>query len=127
MKVIVNRRFGSFSISERAMQMLAKKKGWFYTELIDPRYPESNPHILVSKTPITSIEEWDNAPEGEVITSHCTNLRTDSDLISVVESLGPAANTLFSRLEVIEIPNDVNWHIVEYDGRERIAEDHRTW
>jgi hypothetical protein len=28
---------------------------------------------------------------------------------------------------VIEIPDDVEWIIVDYDGMEHIAEKHRTW
>jgi len=27
----------------------------------------------------------------------------------------------------VEIPDDVKWHIHEYDGLEHVAEDHRTW
>jgi hypothetical protein len=33
----------------------------------------------------------------------------------------------FSELKVVEIPDDVNWYIEEYDGMEHIAERHRTW
>jgi hypothetical protein len=33
----------------------------------------------------------------------------------------------FSDLKVVEIPDDVNWYIHEYDGLEHVAERHRTW
>ena len=33
----------------------------------------------------------------------------------------------FSDLKVVEIPDDVNWYIEEYDGLEHVAERHRTW
>ena len=33
----------------------------------------------------------------------------------------------FSDLKVVEIPDDVNWEVVQYDGLEHIAEKHRTW
>jgi hypothetical protein len=33
----------------------------------------------------------------------------------------------YSDLKVVEIPDDVNWYIEEYDGAEHIAEKHRTW
>jgi len=33
----------------------------------------------------------------------------------------------YSDLKVVEIPDDVNWYIEEYDGLEHIAERHRTW
>ena len=53
--------------------------------------------------------------------------RTDPHLVAVVEELGPIANGSFSSLKVVEIPDDVKWHISEYDGLEHIAEEHRTW
>jgi hypothetical protein len=33
----------------------------------------------------------------------------------------------FAELKVVEIPDDVQWQIEEYDGKEWIAEKHRTW
>ena len=32
-----------------------------------------------------------------------------------------------STLKIIEIPDDVDWIIEEYDGNEWVAEKHRTW
>lgn len=53
--------------------------------------------------------------------------RTDPDLVAVVEALGSRANDYYSDLKIVEIPDDVKWHITEYDGVEKIREDHRTW
>ena len=53
--------------------------------------------------------------------------RTDSALIEVVEKLGENADGLGAKLKVVEIPDDVNWQLQEYDGNEWIAEKHRTW
>src|SRR4249919_1762745 len=53
--------------------------------------------------------------------------RDDPRAVQVVEELGAAASEVFSRLEVVEIPDGVKWHIHEYDGAESIHEDHRTW
>jgi hypothetical protein len=44
-----------------------------------------------------------------------------------VEQLGEAANGEFAELKVVEIPDDAEWTIQEYDGDEWIAEKHRTW
>ena len=30
-------------------------------------------------------------------------------------------------LRVVEVPADVDWEIVDYDGQEHVAEKHRTW
>ena len=32
-----------------------------------------------------------------------------------------------SRLKVVEIPDGIEWQIEEYDGKEWVAETHRTW
>jgi hypothetical protein len=44
-----------------------------------------------------------------------------------VQELGEKANDRFSKLKIVEIPDDVQWEIQEYDGWEHIAENHRTW
>ena len=46
-------------------------------------------------------------------------------LVEIVES--GDANGIFSDLKIVEIPDDINWYIEEYDGMEHVAERHRTW
>ena len=53
--------------------------------------------------------------------------RDDEHLIAVVELMGSAANNRFSELKIVDVPDDVNWYIEEYDGKEWVAERHRTW
>ena len=53
--------------------------------------------------------------------------RSDPMLVAVVLELGTAADTSVSELRVVEIPDDVEWQIEEYDGSEWVAEKHRTW
>lgn len=53
--------------------------------------------------------------------------RDDPILVHLVEELLWEANGEFSNLKVVEIPDDVKWHIGEYDGMEWVDEDHRTW
>ncbi|PNX47175.1 MAG: hypothetical protein BV459_05000 [Thermoplasmata archaeon M11B2D] len=53
--------------------------------------------------------------------------RSDPILVAVVEELGNAANGEYAKLSVVEIPDDVEYTIEEYDGMEHIAECHRTW
>jgi hypothetical protein len=45
----------------------------------------------------------------------------------VVEQLGETSWGTHSQLKVVEIPNDVNWFISDYDGIETIHEQHRQW
>ena len=53
--------------------------------------------------------------------------RDDSALIQVVEEMGEAANGSCAALKIVDIPDDVDWYIEEYDGNEWVAERHRTW
>ena len=48
-------------------------------------------------------------------------------IIRAIEELGEAANGEFAELKIVEIPDDVEFIIDEYDGLEHIAEKHRTW
>lgn len=53
--------------------------------------------------------------------------RSDPLLVKVVEELGESANGGFAELKVVEIPDDVDFTIEEYDGVEWVSETHRTW
>ena len=53
--------------------------------------------------------------------------RNDPLLVECVERLGEAASGAYANLKVVEIPDDVEWTIQEYDGSEWVAEKHRTW
>jgi hypothetical protein len=53
--------------------------------------------------------------------------RNDPYLVEVVETFGDLANGECAKLKVVEIPDDVQFVIQEYDGYEHIAEKHRTW
>ena len=53
--------------------------------------------------------------------------RDDPYLVKIVEEMGEDADGRFASLKVVEIPADVDWQLEEHDGREWIAEKHRTW
>ena len=53
--------------------------------------------------------------------------RDDPKLVACVETLGNKANGTHAELAAVEIPDDVDYIIEEYDGFEHIAEKHRTW
>lgn len=68
-----------------------------------------------------------NERSGAVATYDFNIKRNDPILVEIVEQLGEAADGDFAELKVIEIPDDVQWTVEEYDGAEWIAEKHRTW
>jgi hypothetical protein len=53
--------------------------------------------------------------------------RADPLLVQVVEELGCEADDAHASLEVVEIPDGIEWYIHDYDGRETIHECHRHW
>lgn len=90
-KVVINKKYGGFVLSDKAIEMLAERKGMTFSEVEDLLYPGEH-----------SIE------------------RHDPDLVAVVETLGNEANhEIFSDLEVVSIFGQ-QYLINEYDGRESI-------
>lgn len=54
--------------------------------------------------------------------------RDDPILVAIVEEWGSErVSGAYAKLAVVEVPDDANWEITEYDGMEHVAERHRTW
>ena len=53
--------------------------------------------------------------------------RNDPVLVQIVEEMGSAAEGSYAELTIVDIPEDVEWTVQEYDGNEWVAEKHRTW
>jgi hypothetical protein len=135
MKIVINKCFGGFSLSAAGIAAYAKLKGWKPYFFVNVRKPEGGLDLetLVQK----SVKElgddiWfhtykakDHANESYF---SCRDIpREDKDLVRVVEKLGKKANGRYADLGIVEIPNDVEWEIDEYDGLESIDEKHRSW
>lgn len=142
MKVVINRCFGGFGLSPQAEDALIGKCS--HIELIEPneyyggpgsKYYEANKDRLEPDHWRKSYERDLRGEgvarfhEGKVISdNHCDEEnRTCPALIEVVERMGEQANGWAAKLAVVEIPDDVQFEISEYDGSEHVAEAHRTW
>jgi hypothetical protein len=68
-----------------------------------------------------------NELSGQTIENYYEIARNDTNLVQVVEELGKKADTTYSELNIVDIPDDVKWDIHEYDGLEHVYEKHRTW
>lgn len=112
-KVVINKCHGGFGLSDDAVM----------------RYGELAGLNLVKTT--TNYGGSLFYKEGRVDNDHHFyegNLeRDDKYLVQVVEEMGDTACGIYANLKVVEIPDDVEWQIEEYDGWEHIAEKHRTW
>lgn len=55
-------------------------------------------------------------------------LRTNPKLVECIETLGSEkASGQFSKLRVVEFPDDLDYEIESYDGVETVEEVHRSW
>lgn len=139
MEIVINKCFGGFGLSNKAVKRYYELKGqevWFYKqtkykfkdgcdEYIKVDYNDENWFIYVCSKDFgdkirEDIQEYFLYPEGKIE-------RNDTILIQVVKELAQEANGRCSDLKIVEIPNDVEWEIEEYDGKEWVSEKHRTW
>lgn len=131
MKIVINRCYGGFGLSRNAIKRyleLCGKECYFYEE-VGSAYVKcdcdcSNYFVhCLTKDMGETIEDYPK----DYYFSYYDIERNDQKLVQVVEELGENANGDYSKLEVVEIPDDVSWEIGEYDGVETISEIHRTW
>ena len=98
-KILINECYGGFSFSEEAKFL----------------YKTATQHIPKDKN-------WYMDTDVK---------RDDPVLIDIVERMGfKAAGGALAELAIIEIPDDVpedGWVIKNFDGKEWVAEKHRTW
>jgi len=118
MKIAINTDFGGFGISDQAFEALLARKGIAF-EVVDTEKAWRGSDYYLAGRPhsdATYINHYDFYRD-----------RSDHDLIAVIEQLGEAANGHYASIKIVEIPDGIKWHIVEYDGLEHVAEDHRIW
>lgn len=114
-KVVINRCFGGFSLSDEAIEL--------YGKFASLNLVKKDTHeIYGSSYYVDGIED-----DEHFFTARSISDRSDPALVKVVEHLKDRANGFSSDLKVVQIPDDVDWYIHEYDGIEWVAEKHRTW
>ena len=118
MKVVINRCYGGFGLSDKAVERYAELKGITLVKQKEKSYGDSAYWI-------DGIEDDDHYFSAYNLRDN--EYRTDPVAIQVIEELGKEANGFCADLSIVEIPDDVEWHIAEYDGIEWVAENHRTW
>lgn len=129
MKVVINACYGGFSLSPKALELYWSKKGkkiyWFASGRPDfsDYIPIDDPENHFVPIPCFT-KEWN---DKKTTSTHLDVERNDPTLVEVVEEMGQAANGTYAELSIVEIPDDVEWEIEEYDGIEWVAEKHRTW
>lgn len=102
MKIVVNKSYGGFGLSEELCQELCIpwEVGYGYLKNVD--------------FGITSINPYE--------------CRANPKLVEAVERLGlKNSSGKHASLEIVEIPDGVGWEILECGGVESVHEIHRSW
>lgn len=118
MKLAVNKCYGGFDLSDKAHERLIEL-GISYFESFDSM-PKKDRDLYVVNS------------QSEGFGKYYSNFwdyknRTNPLLIQVIEELGKEASGKFGKIRIVEIPDDVQWEIDEYDGFETVHEIHRSW
>lgn len=139
-KVILNKSYGGFDVSMKAYQEYAKRKHLklsFYKQVFKDC---KMTYTLVSSKNIKDKEFFytistkghgrltHHIPDEDILYLN-EDFREDETLIDVVEELGKEANTIYSDLVVVEIPDDVakDYVIDNYDGIEVLHQRVKEW
>lgn len=112
MKIVKNTTYGGFGVSEAAIRRLR----------------ELGQAEALAET--LKGEKWPSTDEVNRIEFNQYGRsipRDDLLLIQVIGELGEKADGCFAELEVVEVPDGIEWEIDDYDGIETIHETHRSW
>lgn len=139
MKLVINRCYGGFGLSIDAQNLYASKAGFELFHYVQTKYkhsdgvemykrlePEDDFHLFVSSYKSDQGDSFES-PSYDDYWSYYDLDRNDPNLIAVVEELGKKANGDFAKLEVVEIPDGIDWELDAYDGIETVHEKHRSW
>lgn len=139
MKVVINKCYGGFGLSRRARIRYLEKTGvtpFFYenVELKDVYYKVTEKEYLNKKyggrCQILTKDLGKRTMPKEMSKKYFWDWeieRNDPILIEVIEEMKEEANGYYSELKIIEIPDNIEWEISEYDGIESVKEKHRSW
>ena len=136
-KIVINNCYGGFTLSYEAVMMYAKlsniKLNAYVNKKVDGhtdfnhlvKYEKPSDTLLGIIHYSTSKLNDDETLPDKGYFSERNIKRDDPILIKVIEKLGKKANSKYSELKIVEIPDDVKWEIDEYDGLETVEETHR--
>ncbi len=128
MKIVINKCYGGYGLSESAVMEYAKQKGielwsvdhgmfWMYYREDPSSFSQKNDYRGASIPEVPSDIYF---PEKDIE-------RNDPILVSIVEADPKAASASLADLSVVEIPDGIEWEIGEYDGIEWVDEAHKSW
>lgn len=134
MKIAINRCYGGFGISNEAMKRLiqmgaaciesSRQRDWEKDDFYRFNVHIGDGFFIANGGFLSGVV----AHKKKVYTLKSDyEIRTDLDLIKVINEMGAAANGRFAELAIVEIPDGIAWKIDDYDGIETVREQHRSW
>jgi len=127
-KIVINTRYGGFGLSDAAYEHLATQYR-IPVVAYDEKVLDGPREVIYDRSLTNGLfdDEEHVKVYGRYWDAWTNSKRDDPRLVAAVEALGARANGRCAALAVIEIPDNIDWKIEEYDGLEHIAEAHRTW
>ena len=108
MRLVINKCYGGFSLSDEATELYADIKG-----------------IKIHRVSERYYSHYET--EDGTYFSNRDIERDDPALVAVVEQLGEKANGECAELEIVYVPDGICYEIDDYDGMETVEECHRSW
>lgn len=142
MKVILNKCYGGFSVSDAGYRLYAKKKGInIFAYVAKYRKDGKTDFYRVDDVGegrgLLGLTFYFKKDFGKAVSESELDFReglflreeqrNDPVLVEVVEELGSAANGACANLRVVDIPDGMDYVIDEYDGIETLHERVREW
>jgi len=135
-KVILNKCYGGFDVSRKAYELYAKKKGlnlygyesnFINNECFYKKTNKDNGFVsYFTKDFGDNVQISDDDYEKYTLYLG-SNHREDKVLIEVIEELGEKASGFCGNLQIVEIPDDLDYVIDEYDGIETLHQKVQEW
>lgn len=132
MKIVINMCYGGFCLSEKAIELYIQQKGLtvfkhndlYITIPVEEYMKEFQKEEDAYRN---NPKEFTGYKSNRFCWGENNIQRHDDILVKIVEQIGKEANGECANLQVIEIPDNVKYKIMDRDGYEWIAEVHRTW
>ena len=131
MKVVINAEHGGFGLSDEAIERYVELSNFNLYRHFDTEWKTIS-YYTVPYDEYEKVHKQDKRTgnyyaSNALCWSYRDIERNDPLLVQVVEELGEKVNSRYSLLSIVDIPDDIEWTIDEYDGSEWVAEKHRTW